>query len=149
MHHLAPLGPVYQAGTLSGNPVAVAAGLTTLQHCDEDLYARLDAAAQTVGALASEALTAEGVSHQLQTGGNLFSIFFTDEPVVDYASAKAQQAWRYPPFFHAMLDAGVSLPPSVYESWFVSGAHDGRAIERIAAALPAAARAAAAASPPA
>ncbi|MGA9146517.1 MAG: glutamate-1-semialdehyde 2,1-aminomutase [Candidatus Nanopelagicales bacterium] len=149
MDHLAPLGPVYQAGTLSGNPVAVAAGLTTLQHCDEDLYARLDAAAQTVGALASEALTAEGVSHQLQTGGNLFSIFFTDEPVVDYASAKAQQAWRYPPFFHAMLDAGVSLPPSVYESWFVSGAHDGRAIERIAAALPAAARAAAAASPPA
>ena len=149
MDHLAPLGPVYQAGTLSGNPVAVAAGLTTLQHCDEDLYARLDAAAQTVGALASEALTAEGVSHQLQTGGNLFSIFFTDEPVVDYASAKAQQAWRYPPFFHAMLDAGVSLPPSVYESWFVSGAHDGRAIERSAAALPAAARAAAAASPPA
>ena len=129
--------------------MAVAAGLTTLQHCDEDLYARLDAAAQTVGALASEALTAEGVPHQLQAGGNLFSIFFTDEPVVDYASAKAQQAWRYPPFFHAMLDAGVSLPPSVYESWFVSGAHDGRAIERIAAALPAAARAAAAASPPA
>ncbi|MGB3675492.1 MAG: glutamate-1-semialdehyde 2,1-aminomutase [Candidatus Nanopelagicales bacterium] len=147
MDHLAPIGPVYQAGTLSGNPVAVAAGLATLNHCDDALYAHLDSTAATVARLASEALSAEGVTHQMQTGGNLFSIFFTDEPVVDYAQAKAQEAWRYPPFFHSMLNAGVSLPPSVYESWFVSGAHDDRAIDRIAKALPAAAKAAAAASP--
>lgn len=149
MDQLAPLGPVYQAGTLSGNPVAVAAGLTTLHHCDDALYAHLNETAAEVGRLASEALSAEGVEHQLQVGGNLFSIFFTDQPVTDYAQAKSQQAWRYPPFFHSMLNAGVSLPPSVYESWFVSGAHDGRAIERIAAALPAAARAAAQATEPA
>ena len=149
MNQLAPVGPVYQAGTLSGNPVAVAAGLTTLEHCDDALYSHLNATATQVGTLASEALTAEGVPHQLQVGGNLFSIFFTADPVVDYAQAKAQEAWRYPPFFHAMLAAGVSLPPSVYESWFVSGAHDARAIERIAEALPGAAKAAAAATEPA
>ena len=149
MDHLAPLGPVYQAGTLSGNPVAVAAGLTTLQHCDDALYNHLNSTASAVGELASDALTAEGVAHRLQVGGNLFSIFFTAEPVNDYAQAKAQEAWRYPPFFHAMLDAGVSLPPSVFESWFVSGAHDARAIERIAEALPAAAKAASEATAPA
>ncbi len=148
MDHLAPLGPVYQAGTLSGNPVAVAAGLATLAHCDDALYAHLDSTAATVARLASVALAAEGVRHQLQIGGNLFSFFFTDSPVTNYAQAKNQDAWRYPAFFHAMLDAGVSLPPSVYESWFVSGAHDSRAIDRIAEALPAAAKAAAQASPP-
>lgn len=148
MDQLAPLGPVYQAGTLSGNPVAVAAGLTTLRNCDDALYAHLDRTAAEVGRLASEALSAEGVTHQLQVGGNLFSVFFTAAPVTDYAQAKAQEAWRYPPFFHAMLNAGVSLPPSVYESWFVSGAHDDRAVERIAEALPAAAKAAARAVPP-
>lgn len=147
MDQLAPLGPVYQAGTLSGNPVAVAAGLATLQHCDADLYAHLDSTSQAVARLASEALTAEGVTHQLQFGGNLFSIFFHSEPVTNYTEAKSQEAWRYPPFFHAMLDAGVSLPPSVYESWFVSGAHDDRVVDRIAEALPAAAKAAAAAAP--
>lgn len=147
MDHLAPIGPVYQAGTLSGNPVAVAAGLATLHNCDANLYAHLDSTSATVARLASEALSAEGVTHQLQTGGNLFSIFFTSGPVTDYAEAKSQESWRYPPFFHSMLDAGVSLPPSVFESWFVSGAHDERAVDRIAEALPAAAKAAAAAAP--
>lgn len=147
MDHLAPVGPVYQAGTLSGNPVAVAAGLTTLQHCDDELYKHLNATAATVARLTSDAFAAEGVTHQLQVGGNLFSFFFTDTPVTNYAQAKAQQSWRYPAFFHAMLNAGVSLPPSVFESWFVSGAHDARAIDRIAEALPTAAKAAANASP--
>lgn len=145
---LAPLGPVYQAGTLSGNPIAVAAGLATLRGADARAYARLAAASDAVAAAASAALAAEGVAHTVQRAGTLFSIFFSDAPVPDYASAQAQDAWRYPPFFHAMLEAGVSLPPSVFEAWFVSAAHDDAAVDRIVAALPAAARAAAAASIP-
>jgi glutamate-1-semialdehyde 2,1-aminomutase len=146
MAYLAPAGPVYQAGTLSGNPVAVACGLTTLRNCTEDVYARLDAAATEIGRLASLALAEQGVAHQLQYAGNLFSIFFGAERVTDFDGARASEVWRYKPFFHAMLAAGVYLPPSAYEAWFVSAAHDGAAIDRIAAALPAAARAAAAAT---
>ena len=148
MGRLAPLGPVYQAGTLSGNPVAVAAGLATLRNCTPDVYARLDAAAATIGRLVDEAFTEAGVEHHVQFAGNLFSVFFASDPVTDFAEAQAAQnasPGRYPAFFHAMLDAGVYLPPSAYEAWFVSAAHDDAAIDRIASALPAAARAAAAA----
>lgn len=148
MSQLAPIGPVYQAGTLSGNPVAVAAGLTTLNLCDDALYDHLNATALTVGQLTSDALSAAGVTHTLARAGSLFSVFFTEETVTDYAQAKAQESWRYRSFFHAMLDEGVSLPPSVFEAWFVSGAHDDKAIERIAAALPKAAQAAATATQP-
>ncbi|BDZ45433.1 hypothetical protein GCM10025866_13420 [Naasia aerilata] len=150
MELLAPRGPVYQAGTLSGNPVAVAAGLTTLRLADAEVYARLDANAARVASAASSALAAEGVAHGIQRAGNLFSVVFGAAPAPnDYAAVKAQEAWRYPPFFHAMLDGGVSLPPSVFEAWFVTAAHDESALERIEAALPAAARAAAAATAPA
>src|SRR2546430_9930025 len=90
MGRLAPAGPVYQAGTLSGNPVAVAAGLTTLRHCTTDVYAHVDAAAAEVSRLASDALTKEGVPHRLQQAGNLFSIFFTDREVHDYDDARTQ-----------------------------------------------------------
>ena len=145
MARLAPAGPVYQAGTLSGNPVAVAAGLATLRACTEEVYLRVDAAAGTLARLVSEALAKEGVPHQVQTAGSLFSVFFTEDPVRNYDEARDQQAWRYPPFFHAMLDHGVYLPPSVYESWFVSAAHSDTVLERIADVLPEAARAAAAA----
>ncbi len=146
MDLLAPLGPVYQAGTLSGNPVAVAAGLATLKTADDAVYAALDSTAATISAAASAALAAEGVAHCVQHAGNLFSITFTETPPRDYAAVKQQEAFRYPPFFHAMLDAGVSLPPSVFEAWFVSAAHDETAIARILGALPAAAKAAAAAT---
>ncbi|MCW2599640.1 MAG: hemL [Frankiales bacterium] len=144
MGHLAPAGPVYQAGTLSGNPLAVAAGLATLQHCTDEVYAHVDATAATVGRLASEALTKVGVQHRLNTAGSLFSVFFCDHEVVDYATATRQEALRYKAFFHAMLAEGVYLPPSAYEAWFVSAAHDDQALERIEAALPKAAAAAAA-----
>ncbi len=140
---LAPSGPVYQAGTLSGNPVAVAAGLATLRACVSEVYERLDASARTIGGLVDEALDKEGVPHQVQYAGNLFSVFFSAEPVTNFAEAQAAETLRYKPFFHAMLDAGVYLPPSAFEAWFVSAAHDGDAIERIAGALPDAARAAA------
>jgi glutamate-1-semialdehyde 2,1-aminomutase len=143
MSQLAPSGPVYQAGTLSGNPVAVAAGLTQLRLCTDDVYARLDAAAADIAAVVAQALTSAGVAHRINRAGNLFSVFFTDGEVVDYASASRTDTAAYAAFFHAMLDRGVYLPPSAFEAWFVGAAHDERAIERIAAAAPAAAKAAA------
>ncbi len=146
MARLAPLGPVYQAGTLSGNPVATAAGLATLRACTDDVYARVDKAAGEIGGLVSAALAAEGVAHQLQHAGSMFSVFFTAEPVTDYAAAQRQESFRYAAFFHEMLARGVYLPPSAYESWFLSAAHDDEAISRVADALPHAARAAASAT---
>ncbi|MDX2376418.1 glutamate-1-semialdehyde 2,1-aminomutase [Microbacterium sp. LRZ72] len=147
MDRLAPLGPVYQAGTLSGNPLAVAAGLATLRHADADVYARVDAAASTIADALGGALAAAGVAHVVPRAGNLFGVAFTDRMPHDNEGVQAQEAWRYPAFFHAMLDAGVSLPPSVFEAWFLTAAHDDAALEVIVAALPAAARAAAAAAP--
>lgn len=144
---LAPLGPVYQAGTLSGNPVAVAAGLATLRHADDAAYARLAGAADIVAAAAGAALEAAGVPHIIQRAGTLFSVFFGADVVggvPDYATAQRQDAAAYGRFFHAMLDAGVSLPPSAFEAWFVTAAHDEHALGVILGALPAAARAAAA-----
>jgi len=147
MDQLAPLGPVYQAGTLSGNPVAVAAGIATLRAADDVVYARVDAAARTVSDAVSAALSAEGVAHHVQRAGNLFSFAFRAAPARSYTDVKDQDAWRYPAFFHAMLDAGVNLPPSVYEAWFLTAAHDDTAVERILEALPGAARAAGMATP--
>jgi glutamate-1-semialdehyde 2,1-aminomutase len=143
MARLAPAGPVYQAGTLSGNPLACAAGLTTLRLATPEVYDRLDQVAATVGKLATEALSAAGVPHRLSTAGNMFSVFFTDADVADYDGARAQDTDAFRAFFHAMLSGGVYLPPSAYECWFVSTAIDAEALDRIAAALPVAARAAA------
>ena len=145
MAMLAPNGPVYQAGTLSGNPIATAAGLATLRNCTPTVYAHLDRTAATVGDLASAELVAAGVPHRLQRAGNLFSIFFAEHDVTNYDQARGQSTAAFAAFFHAMLDAGVYLPPSAFEAWFVSAAHDDQALETIADALPGAARAAAAA----
>ncbi|MFI0828892.1 glutamate-1-semialdehyde 2,1-aminomutase [Streptomyces roseolus] len=143
MAHLAPAGPVYQAGTLSGNPVATAAGLAQLRLLDEAAYEKVNAVSKEIQGLVTGALAKEGVAHRLQTASNMFSVFFTADEVRNYDEAKRQEAFRFNAFFHSMLADGVYLPPSAFESWFVSAAHDERAIERIAAALPAAARAAA------
>lgn len=147
MERLAPLGPVYQAGTLSGNPVAVAAGLATLRYADDSVYAALDANADRLDLLLTGALTDAGVTHQVSRAGNFLSVFFAEEPVRDFAAARASETWRFPAFFHSLLDAGVYAPPSAFEAWFVSAALDDEAFERIADALPAAARAAAQARP--
>ncbi len=145
MDMLAPVGPVYQAGTLSGNPLATAAGLATLRACTPEVYARVDEAAAAVISLTASALSACGVPFRLQEGGSLFSVFFGNElPVRDFGEARGQSQAAYAAFFHAMLSAGVYLPPSGYEAWFLSAAHDAAALTRIAEALPAAARAAAA-----
>jgi glutamate-1-semialdehyde 2,1-aminomutase len=143
MAHLAPAGPVYQAGTLSGNPLAVAAGAATLRHCTPDVYDTVDERAMEVAAGVGDALTRVGVEHRVNHAGSLFSVFFCDHAVVDYATATKQNVLRYKAFFHEMLARGVYLPPSAYEAWFLSAAHDDAALERIADALPHAARAAA------
>lgn len=161
MEHLAPLGPVYQGGTLSGNPVAVAAGLATLRLAGDQIYERVDGASDAVIGLVSGAFDRAGVPYAVQRVRNLFSFAFGDGDAlgwsgrdelghaapVNEAEVKAQESWRYPAFFHAMLDGGVNLPPSVFEAWFLSAAHDERALERIAATLPAAVEAAARAQP--
>jgi glutamate-1-semialdehyde 2,1-aminomutase len=145
MSRLAPAGPVYQAGTLSGNPLATAAGLATLRACTPEVYAAVDSFAGAVAKLVSSALAEAGVPHYLSMAGNLFTVFMgRTEPVTNFADAKAQSTDAYAAFFHAMLDGGVYLPPSAFEAWFVSAAHDDVALSRIAAAVPAAARAAAA-----
>ncbi|KRA30110.1 glutamate-1-semialdehyde aminotransferase [Nocardioides sp. Root614] len=145
MAHLAPEGPVYQAGTLSGNPIATAAGLATLTAAADDaVYARLDVVADALRAGAAEAFTAAGIPHVIQSTGSMFSVFLTDDPVTNYAEAQRTDVAAYGAFFHAMLDRGVHLPPSAYEAWFVSSSHDDRAVQHVLDALPAAARAAAA-----
>ena len=135
MDQLAPGGSVYQAGTLSGNPVAVAAGLATL-----DLIDRLDpypGLAETVRALAggiSEALSAAGVPHRLSVVEPLFSLFFGDRQVRSYEDARVADHETYARFFHAMLERDVYLPPSGYEAWFPSTAHGEAEVERTLAA---------------
>ena len=152
MDLLAPLGPVYQAGTLSGNPLATAAGIATLALADDAVYATVARRAREIGEVVSTALDAEGVAHRVQRSGSLFSIMFGPDAaargVRDYDEARAQEAWRFGPFFHAFLEAGVALPPSVFEAWFVSAAHGDAELDRIARAAPSAARAAATAQPP-
>ena len=148
MGHLAPAGPVYQAGTLAGNPVAVAAGLTTLRHATDDVYAALDAGADRLHGLLAEALSGAGVEHTIQRAGSLVSVRFASGTGRNYEDMKAAETWRFPPFFHALLDRGVYYPPSVFEACFISAALDDDAFGAIADALPHAAAAAAAATPP-
>ena len=152
MDLLAPLGPVYQAGTLSGNPLATAAGLATLQLADVDVYNAVNANAQAVGEIVGQALTQAGVAHRVQRTGSLMSIMFGPQAardgVYNYDQARQQETWRYAPFFHTFLEAGVALPPSIFEVWFLSAAHGEAELEKIASAAPRAAAAAAAAQAP-
>lgn len=152
MDLLAPLGPVYQAGTLSGNPLATAAGLVTLQLADVDVYNTVNANAQAVGEIVGQALTQAGVAHRVQRTGSLMSIMFGPQAardgVYNYDQARQQETWRYAPFFHSFLEAGVALPPSIFEVWFLSAAHGEAELEKIASAAPRAAAAAAAAQAP-
>lgn len=152
MDLLAPLGPVYQAGTLSGNPLATAAGLATLQLADVDVYNAVNANAQAAGEIVGQALTQAGVAHRVQRTGSLMSIMFGPQAardgVYNYDQARQQETWRYAPFFHSFLEAGVALPPSIFEVWFLSAAHGEAELEKIASAAPRAAAAAAAAQAP-
>ncbi len=131
MDLLAPLGPVYQAGTLSGNPLAMAAGIAQLELLDEvKPYPRLDALGRQLCAAALSAAKAKGVPLQAPQCGSMLSLFFTTTPVTDMASALSSDAKLFGKFFHHCLDHGVYLPPSAYEAWFLSTAHEGSAIDR-------------------
>ena len=145
MDLLAPLGPVYQAGTLSGNPLSVAAGLATLRLATPEVYATVDAASVRLAAALDAALSDAGVTHAVATAGSLFNASFRATAPRDYAEAQAQESFRYAPFFHSMREQGVALPPSVFEAWFLTAAHGDEVLELIEAALPAAAAAAASA----
>lgn len=140
MEQLAPSGAVYQAGTLSGNPVATAAGLATLELCDDALYATLDTRAQEVGSRISDALAAAEVAHSYQQAGNLFSFFFAEGPIRNFAEAQTQDTAFFAAFFHALLKQGVSVPPSAFEAWFVSGALTDDDVEIVGRAASVAAR---------
>jgi glutamate-1-semialdehyde 2,1-aminomutase len=130
MAMVAPEGPVYQAGTLSGNPLAMAAGIATLKLLEEPgFYDRLDAHAERLAeGLATAARHAE-IDLQVNLVGSMLTPFFTARPVTDYASAKTADTARHAAFFHALLDAGVYLPPSQFEAAFVSAAHTDADIE--------------------
>ena len=131
MSRLAPDGPVYQAGTLSGNPVAVAAGLAALQLAErEDPYPRLRERAASLSSGIGDVLAEEGIPHTVNRFECLFSLFFSEGPVTSYREARAADHASYAAFFHAMLDAGVFLPPSGYEAWFLSAAHREAEIDR-------------------
>jgi glutamate-1-semialdehyde 2,1-aminomutase len=142
MAMLAPDGPVYQAGTLSGNPVATAAGLATLRACTPEVYDRLGVVSATIAGAASAEFTSLGIPHVVQWAGSMFSIFFREGAVTNYDEARAQHVQAFTAFFQSMLSQGVHLPPSAFETWFVSASHDDRALDRVLAALPGAARAA-------
>ncbi len=131
MDHLAPLGPVYQAGTLSGNPLAMAAGIASLRLIDElSPYIKLDTLGRQVVAAAQAAAKKKGLPLQSPQSGSMFSLFFTPTPVRDMPSALTSDAKLFGRFFQACLAGGVYLPPSAYESWFLSTAHEGPAIQR-------------------
>jgi glutamate-1-semialdehyde 2,1-aminomutase len=133
MEVLAPVGPVYQAGTLSGNPLATAAGLAVLSLLDDAAYTMLWGRAADLAALLTEVFGEAGVAAQVPVVGSLMGLFFTDAPVVDYDGARASAAnGVYARFFRAMLDRGVALPPSPYEAIFPSLAHTRDDVERTA-----------------
>jgi glutamate-1-semialdehyde 2,1-aminomutase len=132
MERIAPAGDVYQAGTLSGNPLATAAGLATLRALDAEAYVRIGAltdrlAAGLTGLIGERPL-------RIATAPGLLTLFFSAEPVVDFASASACDLEAHARFCRAMLDRGVYPPPSQFEAWFVSLAHDEEAIDRTVAA---------------
>lgn len=136
MRRLAPLGPVYQAGTLSGNPLAMAAGIATLALVQkEEDYARLEAMGDALARGLADAARDAGIPAVVNRCGSMFTLFFTGAPVVDYPSALTCDTARFSRFFRGMLERGVLLPPSQFEAAFISLAHDDSVIaETIAAA---------------
>jgi glutamate-1-semialdehyde 2,1-aminomutase len=123
MERIAPAGPVYQAGTLSGNPMAMAAGTATLEHLSKGSYERLEEVSGRLAEGLAQAAKDAGAAVQVNRVGSMLTVFFSGEPVFDAASARKCDAKRFGRFFHAMLERGVYLPPSQFEAAFVSVAH--------------------------
>ncbi len=136
MEHVAPVGPMYQAGTLSGNPLAMAAGLATLRTLRaEGVFARVEAVAAQMAAAIREQAAAANVPVQVTQVGTMFGLFFNERPVTNYAQVKTSDAQRYARFFHAMLERGVYFAPSAFEAAFAALAHEGEPLERTLQAL--------------
>ena len=134
MDRLTPEGDVFQAGTLSGNPIAMAAGIATLRLLDETTYVHLEALGMRLTEGMADVFRRRGVPHTGAAAGSLFGFFFADAPVTDLTSAKRSDTALYARFFHAMLDRGFYFAPSQFEAGFLSLAHDEAAIDRTIAA---------------
>lgn len=136
MELIAPSGPVYQAGTLSGNPVAMAAGLATLEVLgDPAVWRRAADWAEQAGTMITSAAERAGIPVTVQRVGTMFTVFFSGSPVRTFAEAKQTDREEYSRFFHAMLEAGIYLPPSAYEAAFTSAAHGHRELDQLESAL--------------
>lgn len=144
MDWLAPVGPVYQAGTLSGNPLAVVSGIETLRLADADVYAAVDGFADQLADVVTIRLDEAGVPHRLQRAGSLMSVFWGDgpasAPVVNYDDALAQDTAMFGRFFHSMRQQSVLLPPSAFEAWFISAAHGDQELVKLDQAIAQAAK---------
>jgi glutamate-1-semialdehyde 2,1-aminomutase len=134
MQLVAPAGPVYQAGTLSGNPLAMTAGLWSLGQLSSKLYRDLDKLGARLQAGLIDAAKRASVAVQINRVGSLLTPFFTHEPVVDYRTALTSDTAAYGRFHQAMLARGVYPPPSQFEAWFLSAAHTPRQIDKTIAA---------------
>ena len=132
MELIAPSGPVYQAGTLSGNPLAMTAGIETLRVIDEDpdFYDRLERTCVSLEQGIRFACLSSGLKYTLNRVGSMFTLFFTDAAVTDFGSAKTSDTAKFVKYFNSMLELGVYLPPSQFEACFVSAAHSNEDIER-------------------
>jgi glutamate-1-semialdehyde 2,1-aminomutase len=135
MKHILPAGPVFQAGTLSGNPLAMAAGLATLQELrDHPPYAQLERFGKLLAEGLSQAATDAKIPHQLARVGSMWTLFFSAEPVEDYDSARKSNTERFARFFWAMLERGIYLPCSQFEAAFLSAAHSEQHVAQTVAA---------------
>ena len=140
MELVSPAGPVYQAGTLSGNPLAMTAGLWCLKNLSPKLYTSLARLGGRLAAGLTDAARAAGVDLQVNTVGSLLTPFFTERPVRDFASATSANTDRYAAFFRGMLRRGIYPPPSQFEAWFLSAAHTNKEVDATIAAARAAMR---------
>jgi glutamate-1-semialdehyde 2,1-aminomutase len=137
MEHIAPLGNVYQAGTLSGNPIAMIAGFTMLNELKSNpsIYIELDQKGARLEKTLNDILAAKNIPHRINRVGSMISIFFTNEEVIDFETASTTNATTFNKFFHHLLDHGIYLPPSGYESWFLSNALSDQDLEKTFAAV--------------
>jgi glutamate-1-semialdehyde 2,1-aminomutase len=136
MNAVSPLGPVYQAGTLSGNPLAMAAGLAMLTYLQQnpDIYSKIDAQTTSIVSGIRTQATEAGLNYTVNQVGSMFTLFFTDQPVYNFDSAKTADTGRFASYFQAMLQQGIYFPPSQYEAAFVSAAIDDQIVDRVLSA---------------
>ena len=142
MDQLSPAGPVYQAGTLSGNPIAASAGIATLDLLDDDAYLKLSTAADKIVNVLAAELSSAGIPHTINQAASLFSVFFTAGPVTNFKQSRGQDTIAFAKFFHTLLDNKVWMAPSSFEAWFVSTCLGETELDIVASAIHEAAQAA-------